>query len=221
MGLPKPERRSSHRQRTIRTRRHLKGLGTALQDALATDELLHDIFSEQLTEKLRPPTVRWLRDRTKSVSADTVEYTGGAYVKTEWTIELEPESNRGEQSPRTLEFHTDDPIQQDSQRFRVDYRQLFRQQIRCSNTWWTDLSRYWITSATVEDIVDDDYPTEDESAFRSANLGRRSTISYGMKLGRPSVVMKPVQATPDNSPQIRSRCQRHSAIIAPEKSNDT
>jgi len=147
-------------------------LGTALQDALATDELLHDIFSEQLTEKLRPPTVRWLRDHTKSVSADTVEYTGGAYVKTEWTIELEPESNREERSPRTLEFHTDDLIQQDSQRFTVDYRQLFRQQIRCSNTWWTDLSRYWITSATVEDIVDDDYPTEDESAFSLRQSGK-------------------------------------------------
>jgi len=35
------------------------------------------------------------------------------------------------------------------------------------------------------------------------------------------VVMKHVQATPGNFPQIRSRCQRHSAIIVPEKSNDT
>ena len=149
-----------------------QGLGTALQDELAKDELLHDVFSERLAEKLRPPTIRWLRDRTKSVTADTVEYTGGAYVKTEWTIELESESNRDERTPWTLNFHTDDLIQQDSQRFTVDYRQLFRQRIRCSNTWWTDLSRFWITSATIEDIVDEDYPTEDTSELSLRQSGK-------------------------------------------------
>lgn len=149
-----------------------QGLGTALQDALGTDELLNNVFSERLTEKLRPPTIRWLRERTKSVTADTVEYTGGTYVKTEWTIELEPESNRKDRTPRTLDFHTDDLIQQDPQRFIVDYRQLFRRRIRCSNTWWTDLSRFWITSATIEDIVDDDYPTEDTSDLSLRRSGK-------------------------------------------------
>lgn len=149
-----------------------QGLDAALKDTLATDDLLHDLFSQRLTEQLRPPTIRWLRDRTMSVTADTIEYTGGAYVKTEWTIELEFESNREARTSRTLEFHTDDLIQQDSQRLIVDYRNLFHQNIRCSNTWWTDLSAFWIASATVENIVEDDYPAEGPSEFSLRKSGK-------------------------------------------------
>lgn len=150
------------------------GLGPALKKTLATDDFLHDIFSDRLTEKLRPPTLRWLRDRTEEVIADTVEYTGGAYVKTQWAIELAPESSKEERSSRTLEFHTDDLLQQDPQRLTVDYRGLYHQNIRCSNTWWTDLSSFWIASAIVKDVVEDDYPSEgsDELSLRKSGKAK-------------------------------------------------
>ena len=162
-----------------------QGLGAALKEALATDEFLHDVFSDRLTEKLRPPTIRWLRDRTNGVVADTVEYTGGAYVKTQWTVELAPESSRKEQAPRTLEFHTDDLIQQDSQRLTVDYQTLYHQNIRCSNIWWTDLSSFWITSAAVEDIVDEDYPPESQEEHSLRKSGKAKYHLVRNETGRP------------------------------------
>lgn len=67
-----------------------------------------------------------------------------------------------------------DLIQQDSQRLTIDYRSLYHQNIRCSNTWWADLSSFWIDSATVEDVVEDDYPPEgaDELSLRKSGKAK-------------------------------------------------
>lgn len=122
-----------------------------IEDALG-DDRLQDPFDQELIASLRPPTSRWLRQRTASVTARRVEYTNGEYVRTRWEVELAPESTAVDYSTATFdEYHTDDLLKASAQKFERDYRQRFHHRIYLGDKWWCDLSLYWLQEALVRD----------------------------------------------------------------------
>lgn len=125
-----------------------------IQVALSEDELLHSPFNAELNAKLRPPVIRWLRTSTKDVVLDTVEFTGGKHVKTNFEITFEP---LREGSDRTVTVRADKILSQDLQKFRGEYNRELRPspRLRIPNSWWFDITRYWVAEASVSDFADD------------------------------------------------------------------
>lgn len=168
-----------------------------LRETLTSSKLLQDPFNPELWEKLRPPTVRWLRQRTANVSVHRAEYTGGAYVKTEWEVDLAPESLNQEGIRTISKLRMKDVLQPSARKIQNEYHRTFHTHIYLSDSWWFDISNYWINESLIRDYAEDDIPDSAPSDFvlRPSETGKfhlatkksgESYCSTGPNLGEKS-----------------------------------
>lgn len=124
-------------------------LRTVLQTELTRE------FDDQLSQKLQPALVRVLKEWTSTVDAEEATYPGQSTVRrTEWTIRLD--GNKATIGDWEATYTTEQLCQQSPEKFRVDVRRWFPDNLYLTQTGWFDLSRFWIEQASVRGFADSD-----------------------------------------------------------------